>query len=121
MSNGQTSFPTRIIEAVVQFRRIQREFYILPAPEAPVGVTATPDERSVSLSWEIKNPQFVDSFEIERWGPGDASFKLITTVGSGERQFGDKGLSAGMYSYRVRSCNKRADSDYLQSNEVEVK
>ncbi len=88
----------------------------LPAPAAPLGLTATAvSTNQINLSW-TDNSTNENGFAIERapdssGNPG--TWAQIATASSNVTAYSDTGVSAGTnYWYRVRAYNAGGDSDY---------
>ncbi|HSV13097.1 MAG TPA: malectin domain-containing carbohydrate-binding protein, partial [Tepidisphaeraceae bacterium] len=82
------------------------------APAASVTLTAAAGTNRVDLSWPDSSNNEA-GFELERQGPGDASFIRIATLPSNVSSYSDTAVTAGAsYSYRVRAINNAGASAY---------
>src|SRR5262249_56543835 len=81
-------------------------------PEAPTGLTATPQASSrINLAW-TDNSFSEDGFRVERSTDG-ATFTQIATLGANATAYSDTGLTANTtYFYRVRAFFGAQASDY---------
>jgi predicted phage tail protein len=87
---------------------------VLPAPDAPAGLTASALSSSqIRLTW-IDNSSGEQGFKIERCaGVGCTDFAQVVMVGANATSYTNTGLTASTsYSYRVRAFNASGDSGY---------
>lgn len=79
------------------------ELKLLTALAAPTGLTVqTVTNSEVKLSW-INNSTALDGFKIERKNGDSGEYFQIGTTGSATTEYNDKGLTVGVYTYRVRA------------------
>jgi predicted phage tail protein len=87
---------------------------LLPAPAAPVGLTATSVSSSqIRLTW-VDSSNNEQGFKIERCAGTDCSnFVQIVMVGANVVSYTDTGLTGSTgYSYRVQAYNASGNSNY---------
>lgn len=80
---------------------------------APTGLYTSVAGSDATLNW-LDNSTGEDGFRIER-KMGAGSFAEIDTVGAGITTYLDAGLSAGVYTYRVRAYKSINASNYSAS------
>jgi hypothetical protein len=118
MSLSSINIPDKVKAAITEFRKIGREFYVLIPPEPIDSFKVDPSSGSAQLTWAT-NDYGEDGFEIERKEPGDKDFTRIKKGSRDEFEkkgnlynFTDAGLEKGRYSYRIRSFNRRSESEF---------
>ncbi|HEX8857603.1 MAG TPA: N,N-dimethylformamidase beta subunit family domain-containing protein [Actinomycetes bacterium] len=90
-----------------------------PLPAAPSNLVATPGSSSVNLTW-TDNATDATGYVLDRSGTSTFDTVTSTTLPATATSYGDSGLAAGVYYYRLRAVNANGSSPYVTASAATV-